>query len=458
MTGRLRGAHQLASSSLHGVTTVLTANCGVGFAPCHDEDRQILMRLMEGVEDIPGIVLAEGIPWNWKTFPDYLDALAARRYDADVATQIGHAPLRVYVMGERGAAREPATCADKTNMARLAGEAVRAGALGFSTSRTTIHRSSDGSPTPSLGAAEDELATIARGLTAEGRGVLQLVSDFDDVDCEFGMLRRVVEQSRRPMSLSLLQHEHAPERWRRVLEHVRAAVEDGLEIKAQVGARPVAIILSFALSLCPFSQLPSYEALANEPPERRRALLRDPKVRARILAERHHDENLERRVANFDNLYPLHDPPEYEPIPESSIAAIARREGRRPTDVAYDLLLENDAQAMLYRPLYNYADKDLEVVREMLNSSRHDLRFERWWRTLWLYLRRELSDVSANALGTRPLARRTARVAARRQVADTGYGGRGRSARPRCAAAGLQSRHQRHRFRSPALAPAGDRS
>jgi N-acyl-D-aspartate/D-glutamate deacylase len=364
--GQVTWSDRLASSSLLGVTTVLMGNCGVGFAPCHQKHRQILMRLMEGVEDIPGVVLAEGLPWNWTTFPEYLDALEARRYDADVATQIGHAPLRVHVMGERGAAREPATDEDKAAMGRIAGEAVRAGALGFSTSRTIMHRSSDGSPTPSLGAAEDELTAIARGLTAERRGVLQLVSDFDDVDAEFAMLRRVVEQSRRPMSLSLLQHEQFPDRWRRLLGHIHEAVDDGLEIKAQVGARPVAIILSFALSLSPFSQLPTYESLKNVPAPRRLAMLRDPTTRARILAEEHRDENYGRRVANFENLYPLREPPEYAPIPDARIAAIARRAGRGAAEVAYDLLLENDGRAMLYRPLYNYADKDLEVVREML--------------------------------------------------------------------------------------------
>jgi len=364
--GQVTWSHQLASSSLLGVTTVLMGNCGVGFAPCHKEHQQILMRLMEGVEDIPGIVLSEGLPWNWRTFPEYLDALEARRYDADVATQIGHAPLRVYVMGERGAAREPATDADKTEMARIAGEAVRAGALGFSTSRTIIHRSSDGNPTPSLAAPEDELTAIALGLTAVNRGVLQLVSDFDDVDAEFGMLRRIVERSGRPMSLTLLQHEHLPERWRRVLGHIEAAVNDGHQMKAQVGARPVALIFSFSLSLCPFSGLPSYEAIASLPLEQRLQKLRDPSIRTRILSEEHEDELYRRRVANFDNLYPLKDPPDYEPRPDTSIEAIARGLGKDPAEVAYDMLLEAGGRAMLYRPLYNYAAKDLEVLREMM--------------------------------------------------------------------------------------------
>ncbi len=364
--GQVTWSHSLASSSQLGVTTVVMGNCGVGFAPCKEEHRGIMMRLMEGVEDIPGVVLEEGLPWNWSTFPEYLNALEARQYDIDIATQIGHAPLRIHVMGDRGAAREPATQQDKIEMARLAAEAVKAGALGFSTSRTILHRSSDGHQTPSLGAAEDELTAIAKGLGSIGLGTLQLVTDFDDVDAEFAMLRRIVEASGRPLSLTLLQHEHLPDRWRRVMEHMHNATDAGLKMKAQVGARPVALIFSFALSLCPFTQLPSFEALKNLKPEERLKQLRDPAVRAQILAEEHTEAMYKRRVANFENLYPLGDPPNYEPAPEDSIAARARRVGQEPAAFAYDYLLENDGTAMLYRPLYNYADQNHDVLREML--------------------------------------------------------------------------------------------
>lgn len=364
--GQVTWSHSLASSSQLGVTTVVMGNCGVGFAPCKEEHRGIMMRLMEGVEDIPGVVLEEGLPWNWSTFPEYLNALETRQYDIDIATQIGHAPLRIHVMGDRGAAREPATQQDKIEMARLAAEAVKAGALGFSTSRTILHRSSDGHQTPSLGAAEDELTAIAKGLGSIGLGTLQLVTDFDDVDAEFAMLRRIVEASGRPLSLTLLQHEHLPDRWRRVMEHMHNATDAGLKMKAQVGARPVALIFSFALSLCPFTQLPSFEALKNLKPEERLKQLRDPAVRAKILAEEHTEAMYKRRVANFENLYPLGDPPDYEPAPEDSIAARARRVGQEPAAFAYDYLLENDGTAMLYRPLYNYADQNHDVLREML--------------------------------------------------------------------------------------------
>jgi N-acyl-D-aspartate/D-glutamate deacylase len=364
--GQVTWSNKVGSSSQLGVTTVVMGNCGVGFAPCKPEDREITMKLMEGVEDIPGVVLQEGLPWNWNTFPEYLDALEARQFDIDVATQVGHAPIRINVMGDRGAKREPSTEADRTQMTALAVEAIKAGALGFSTSRTILHRSSDGSPTPSLGAAEGELTAIAKGLGEAGLGVLQLVTDFDDVDEEFAMLRRIVETSGRPLSLTLLQHEHLPDRWRRVMEHMHAATDAGLKMKAQVGARPVALILSFALSLCPFTQLPSFEALRDLSPEERLKKLRDPEVRAKILSEEHSEAMYKRRVANFDNLYPLGDPPDYEPKPEDSIAARAQRAGVDPTAFAYDYLLENDGTAMLYRPLYNYADRDHEVLREML--------------------------------------------------------------------------------------------
>lgn len=364
--GQVTWSNNISPSSPMGVTTVVMGNCGVGFAPCKPEQRDIMMKLMEGIEDIPGVVLKEGLPWNWSTFPEYMDALEARQYDADIAAQIGHAPLRIYVMGDRGAKREVSTQADRDEMAKLAAEAIESGALGFSTSRTIAHKSSEGQPTPTLGAAEEELTAIALGLKKIGKGVLQLVTDFDDVDEESAMLRRIVEKSGRPLSLTLLQHEHLPERWRRVMHHIHEATDAGLKIKAQASARPVALIFSFALTLCPFSQLPSYEALKDLPPDQRFIMLRDPQVRAKILSEEHTEALYKRRVANFENLYPLGDPPEYEPHPDTSIAALAKVANQDPAAYAYDYLLENGATTMLYRPLYNYHDQDHEVLREML--------------------------------------------------------------------------------------------
>ena len=366
--GQVTWSHSLSSSSYHGVTTVVTGNCGVGFAPCRREDRPLLMRLMEGVEDIPGAVLDDGLPWSWTSFGEYLDALAARRYDADVATQIGHAPLRVFAMGERGANREPATAEDRAAMRAVVTEALRDGAFGFSTSRTLLHRSSDGRPTFSFGAAEGELLAIADGLRDADAGVLQLISDFDDVDAEWAVLRRMIAHAGRPASLTLLQHEHQPERWRRVLQHIHDAVGDGLAVKGQVAVRPVALIFGFGLSLSPFSRLPAYEALAALPEDARWRALRNREIRARIVAERHDDPAFARRVANFDNLYALDDPPDYEPPPDASVAAIAAREGCTPEEIAYDLLLAHDGEGLLYRPLYNYAGRNLGVVHEMMTA------------------------------------------------------------------------------------------
>jgi N-acyl-D-aspartate/D-glutamate deacylase len=364
--GQATWSHQIGSSSELGLTTVLLCTCGIGLAPCKSESRGIMMKLMEGIEDIPGAVLQEGLPWNWTSFPEYLDALDKRHYDIDIAAQIGHAPLRIHVMGERGADREPATDTDKAEMAKLAVEAVRAGALGFTTSRTILHKSSDGKHTPTLGAAEDELMTIAQALGEANMGVLQLVTDFDDVDSEFAMLRRIAEKSQRPLSLTLLQHEHLPNRWRRVMEHMHAANDAGIRMRAQVGARPVALIFSLGLTLCPFSGLPTYESINQLVMAEKLEKMRDPEIRKKILAEQHHDELYKRRVANFDNLFPLTNPPNYEPLPEDSIAARASRQGRAPAEFAYDYLMTDDGQALLYRPLYNYADQNLEVLREML--------------------------------------------------------------------------------------------
>src|SRR5258705_5085762 len=203
--GQATWDERMQPSSWHGVTTVVMGNCGVGFAPCKPGDHERLIKLMEGVEDIPFPVLAEGLPWNWESFPDYLDALQSRHFDIDIGTQLPHAALRVYVMGQRGADREPATAADIETMAAIAERAVQAGALGFSTSRTLNHRTSDGQPTPTLTAGEDELTGIAMGLAAAGKGVLQVVSDFTDPREEFAMLRRIVEASGRPLSFPLVQ-------------------------------------------------------------------------------------------------------------------------------------------------------------------------------------------------------------------------------------------------------------
>jgi N-acyl-D-aspartate/D-glutamate deacylase len=360
-------AEHITPSSCLGVTTVLTGNCGVGFAPCSPHNRHRLVELMEGVEDIPEVVLTEGLPWNWESFPDYLASLAARRFDLDVATQVPHAALRVHVMGDRGVAREPATQADSNEMACLAAEGIRAGALGFSTSRTLNHKTLSGESIPTLAAAEDELATIATAIGETGTGWLQVIADFDEqLPAEFAMLRRLAAASGRPMTMTVLERDTKPEEWRHLLDGIAAANADGIAMTGQVLTRPTGILLGFEISQHPFVDCPAYQPVAGLPFAQRLAALRDPEMRRRLLAEATARMSLWRRVRNWDRIFPLGDPPDYEPAAERSMAAEARRRGLDPAALTYDRLLENDGRTLLYRPLSNYAHGDLGTVREMM--------------------------------------------------------------------------------------------
>jgi N-acyl-D-aspartate/D-glutamate deacylase len=357
---------RLSPSSWNGATTVLFGNCGVGFAPCHEDQHDMLINLMEGVEDIPEVVLSEGLPWNWHSFPDFLDAIAARSYDVDVAAQVPHAALRVYVMGERGANREPATEQDRQRMAQLTAEGLRAGALGFSTSRTLNHRAADGRHIPTLRAEEAELTAIAHAMREAGTGWMQIVSDFEDQDDEIGLFRRLAKESNRPVTISLLQSDTRPNGWRELMSQIDEANEEGLRITAQVRSRPTSVLLGLELSQNPFMGRPSYKRIAHLPFPERLAQLRQPDFRARILAEAFEGSRRAKRVERWDRMYPLGDPPDYEPKAEHSIAARAAREGRSPEEVAYDLLLERDGKGILYLPVTNYAGGNLDVVREMI--------------------------------------------------------------------------------------------
>jgi N-acyl-D-aspartate/D-glutamate deacylase len=360
-------ANHLTPSSCNGVTTALIGNCGVGFAPCKPEQRDMLVRLMEGVEDIPEPVLTEGLPWDWQSFPEYLDRLDGRRFDLDVATQVPHAALRVFVMGERGAAREPATEADRMAMARLAAEGIRAGALGFSTSRTLNHKTVDGQPTPTLDAAEDELTTIAQAIGQTGAGWLQVISDFGDaIEMEFAMLRRLVAVSGRPMTTTVLERDSKPQEWRDLLGMILEANASGLPMSGMVLTRPTGIMLGFEISQNPFVECASWGEVAHLPFASRIAALRDPSLRARLLGEAPGEPVLANRLRRWDRIFPLGDPPDYEPSPERSIGAEARRLAVDPASLAYDRLLENNGRTILYRPLSNFANGTLETVREMM--------------------------------------------------------------------------------------------
>jgi N-acyl-D-aspartate/D-glutamate deacylase len=366
--GQATWESRMQPSSWHGVTTVVMGNCGVGFAPCRPEDHDRLVRLMEGVEDIPFPVLTEGLPWNWESYPDYLDKLAERRFDVDIGSQLPHAALRVYVMGQRGVDREPATQDDIVRMAALARQAMEAGAIGFGTSRTLNHRSSDGSPIATLTAGEDELTGIALGIAAAGKGVLQVVSDFADEPAEFAMLRRVVERSGRPMSFSLVQSPLRADNYRTLLDKVEDAVAAGLKIKAQVAARPVGVLFGLELTLNPFTPYPVYKEIAKRPLAERVALLQDPEFRERLLS--HPPEGRVRgRMKDWTNMHPVVGMPDYEPTPETSIAAIAARTGQAPEIVALDHMVTNDGHAMIYLPVLNYTGGDLEPARQMMTHK-----------------------------------------------------------------------------------------
>jgi N-acyl-D-aspartate/D-glutamate deacylase len=350
-------------------------NCGVGFAPCKPGDHDKLIQLMEGVEDIPFPVLSEGLPWNWESYPDYLDALATRQFDVDIGSQLPHAALRVYVMGQRGVDREPATEADINAMAAIAKRAMEAGAIGFGTSRTLNHRSSDGSPIATLTAGEDELTGIALGMAAAGKGVLQVVSDFNDPEAEFDMLQRIVARSGRPLSYSLLQSPRHPEQWRYMLERMSAAKAAGLQMRAQVATRPVGVLFGLELTVNPFSSHPSYREIKDLPLAERVARLRDPAFRAKLLAE----EAASSKAAgaspmrSWERIFPMGDDnPDYEPTSATSIAAIAAQRGLEPHAVALDHMLDGgpgNGRGMLYLPLLNYAQNTLDPAYQMLQHD-----------------------------------------------------------------------------------------
>ena len=360
-------ANQITPSSCNGVTTVLMGNCGVGFAPVRSDHHEMLISLMEGVEDIPEVVMNAGLPWTWSSFPDYLDTLAARQYDVDVATQVPHAALRVFVMGERGANREEATAEDRIEMARLAKGGILAGAFGFSTSRLLQHRTAKGDPVPSYGAAEAELAEIADALAQVGRGWIQVVGDYGDaIDQEFSLLTRLAKRSHRPLTLTLLQKNSDPDQWRDLLDRIATANSDGLQITGQIRGRPTSTLLGFELSENPFLGCASWQELASLDIDARVAMLRDPNLRARLIAEPGRTSAQIKRLRDWERIFPFGDPPQYEPDPSTSVGAEARRRGIEPAELAYDLLMENDGRGILYHPMTNYSGGDLAPVYEML--------------------------------------------------------------------------------------------
>jgi N-acyl-D-aspartate/D-glutamate deacylase len=360
---------RLAPSSWHGVTTVVMGNCGVGFAPVRKDTQESVIALMEGVEDIPGPCLHEGLDWSWESFAEYLTALERRSHDIDFCALLPHAPMRVYVMGDRALTLEDANQADIAQMREITAEAVRAGAFGFSTSRTIAHKTLAGDPTPTLRAQEAELTGIAMGLKDAGKGFIEMTSDWNTPDpaTEFAMVRRVMQACGRPLVFSLNQRHDRTTAWKELLDLSTQAAADGLPVRCVAPPRPIGALLGLSGSQQPFAGTRTCRSIAHLPLPQRVAAMRDPDVRRRITTEDACEFNtwsLLTRIG-FERMFRFTDPLNYTPAREDSVAAIAAREGRAPQDVAYDMLIDDDGKGFIFACIVNYANYDLEPVKEM---------------------------------------------------------------------------------------------
>lgn len=369
----------LAPSSIHGVTTVVMGNCGVGFAPVAPDRHDWLIETMEGVEDIPGTALHEGLRWNWESFPEYLDALAAQPRTIDVATHLPHVALRGYVMGEDGANPDAhPDQAGREEMVRLLHEALAAGAVGVSTSRTNRHMTKAGHPLGTLRTEEPELFALAEGLRTAGRGVLQFVSDLyqttddDFAERESELLRGLVRATGRPASFTVQQDDAAPHRWQEMLDLASAMAQEGLAVRTQVAPRPIGVLLGLEASANVFSPTRTWGRLAGLDADERLRALHDPEVRTRIIeSHRAITEGPDAFgglafFARFDDMYLLDSPANYDFTPEDSLGARAKRSGVDPRELAYDLQLASGGTQLIYRPLFNFSDHSLDVVHQMV--------------------------------------------------------------------------------------------
>ncbi|MDX2156937.1 MAG: amidohydrolase family protein [Hyphomicrobiaceae bacterium] len=368
---------ELAPSSWHGVTTVLMGNCGVGFAPVRRSktDHSDLIGLMESIEEIPGVALAEGLKWNWETFPEYLDAMAATPRAIDVGAQIPHHPLRVFVMGERAIRREPATADDIEAMRDAVRQGLEAGAFGFTTSRTNSHKTPTGDMVPGRYSEVDELLGIGSAFKGLSHGAFGMNSDFDDEAEEFAWMTRFCKETGRPVWFLLTDQPNDVTRWKRMMDGVHKARAQGAMVTAQIAGRPVGVLLGIDTALNPFSIRPSYQDLLKLPVAERMKRVKDPAFRAKVLAEKPAAEYLKRLsqfrqyiVTAWDRMFPLTDPPDYEPRKEDSIAGMAARQGRTPDEVAYDYLAESPDR-FLFFPVVNYNQDNLGVLQTMLEDD-----------------------------------------------------------------------------------------
>ncbi|MBW2274859.1 MAG: amidohydrolase family protein [Deltaproteobacteria bacterium] len=365
---------QLAPSCYHGVTTVVMGNCGVGFAPVRPGQENFLIELMEGVEDIPGTALHEGIDWAWESFPEYLDALEGRQFTMDVGTQVPHGSVRAYVMGKRGADNEPATSEDIEEMAKLVKEGVAAGALGFSTSRTIAHTAISGEPVPGTFAAEDELFGIGRVLGELGRGIFEVAGagaageDVVAPKAELDWMRRLSKEIERPVTFAMLQVDAAPTLYRELLELSAQAIDEGAEVFPQVAGRPFGMLIGHQTVIHPFAACQAFASLLELPFEQRIERMRDPGTKKKILADASAESSM--LLAQLGRFFPMGDPPDYEPSYEDSIEALAKEAGRDPIELLYDRMLDRDGRELFLVPVLNYSDLIADPIREMLLHPR----------------------------------------------------------------------------------------
>ena len=358
---------EISPSSWHGVTTIVMGNCGVGFAPADPAKRDWLIQLMEGVEDIPGSALVEGMTWNWETFPQYLDELDRMARIMDVSALVPHGAVRAYVMGDRGGHNAEATPDEIEAMAKVVREAIEAGAVGFSTTRTLLHRARDGELAAGTTASADELIGIGMALGEAGSGVFELASDMITPESEFDWMATIARETGRPVTFNCLQDDVRPEHWRRLIELADEATAAGARIVPQVAGRPASVLFGWDSTAHPFLFNETWQAIADLPRDERMARLRDPDVRAAMVAERPQVSGIAAFLTSaWHKLFPLGDPPEYEPAPDRSVQAIAERERRTPQEVTYDLMMAEDGRGLLYIPLLGYAHGDFGALHDML--------------------------------------------------------------------------------------------
>ncbi|MFN8575742.1 MAG: amidohydrolase family protein [Candidatus Sericytochromatia bacterium] len=383
--GQISWDSELKPSSIHGVTTIIMGSCGVGFAPCHKDDQQKLITLMEGVEDIPGSALSEGLKWDWETFPEYMNALDSMPHSIDFCVQMTHDPLRVYVMRDRAVHNEQATKEDIEKMQKLLREGLEAGAVGFSTGRTDNHRSGTGEHTPAAEAKEEELIGLAKAFDGLNHGIIQAVSDFDMTisndlfDKEYDILEKMAEASKHPLSISLMQRDQSPNQWQWIIKRTEEANEKGIPIKLQVAARGIGVLLGLETTFHPFMGFPSYKKISHLSLEERVKTMRDESFKAQILTEK--SEKMagdgspipplaDLLLAQLDmigmRMFKLGQNPNYEPSMKDSIGFQSKQKGESVLSGLYDAILENDGHALIYFPIYNYTEGNLDNIYKMM--------------------------------------------------------------------------------------------